>query len=252
MLKYENVSISCGRTPLLKDISFTINDNAITTIIGPNGCGKTTLLQALIGNSTVTSGNIYIDEINYLNLSPKERARLLSYLPQIRSIIPTLTVQTLTEHGRFPYLGFTRKASAADHSAVENAMKMSGVTEYAKQSVNTLSGGMRQRAYIAMQLAQDCRYIIADEPTTYLDIPSQKDVISIYKEQKAMGKTIILVLHDIAQALSISDQIILMNDKKIAAIGSPKELLSQHIIENIFNINIKQFSDGNSNYYVCV
>lgn len=252
MLKYENVSISCGHTPLLKDISFTINDNTITTIIGPNGCGKTTLLQALIGSSTITSGNIFIDDIDYLSLSPKKRARLLSYLPQIRKIIPILTVQALTEHGRFPYLGFARKAGVTDHAAVKNAMEMAGVSKYAKQNVDTLSGGVRQRAYIAMQLAQDCHYIIADEPTTYLDIPSQKDVLAIYKEQKKLGKTVILVLHDIAQALLISDQIIIMKDRKIAAIGSPKELLEQHIIENIFNIEIKQFEDGEDKYYFCV
>lgn len=252
MLKYENVSVSCGHTPLLSNINLTVNDNTITTVIGPNGCGKTTLLRALSGSCTVTSGKIYIDDTDYLSLKPKKRAQLLSYLPQIRGTIPTLSVKTLTEHGRFPYLGFTRKANAEDYRIIENSMNLAGVSDYATQSVDTLSGGIRQRAYISMQLAQDSSYVIADEPTTYLDIPSQKDVISIYRTQKELGKTVILVLHDIAQALSVSDQIIVMKDRKIIAADTPTELLKQHIIEDVFGIQIKEFKDEENTYYLCV
>lgn len=249
MLEFCHVSISCGSVPILNDISVQFKAGEITTVIGPNGCGKTTLLQCLNGSSRVTSGSILLDGADYLAMSVRERARRLSFLPQVRTIIPALPVRTLVEHGRFPHLGFSRRKSPKDTIIVENAMNFAHVSPYAAQYTDTLSGGIRQRAFFAMTRAQDCSYIVLDEPTTYLDLSSQRDFMEMLLQLKQQGRTIILVLHDLGQALRISDTLVVMQDRKIAATASPKECMQQHIIEAVFDVRIKEFSDREGSYY---
>lgn len=250
MLKYENVSLSCDRTLILDNVSVEFPSKSITTVIGPNGSGKTTLLQALNGSTTVNSGKIYIDGQDYMSLAPRNRAQMLSFLPQVRSMLPNIPVKTLVEHGRFPYLGFSRKMSARDREIIDKALELAEIKEYSSQSVDTLSGGVRQRAFLAMQLAQDCDYLVADEPTTYLDLPSQKKILSIYSELRNSGKTVILVLHDLSQALQVSDHIVLVDNQKIVAQGKPSDLIKSGIIEEVFHIKLKQFEDEDGKYIV--
>ncbi|MDE5697126.1 MAG: ABC transporter ATP-binding protein [Lachnospiraceae bacterium] len=249
MLEFCHVNVSCGLVPVLDDISVTFQTGEITTVIGPNGCGKTTLLQCLNGSSKVTSGSIRLDETDYLALPLKDRARRLSFLPQVRTVIPTLPVRTLVEHGRFPHLGFSRKKSQKDVAIVENAMDFAHVSPYAAQYADTLSGGIRQRAFFAMTLAQDCSHIVLDEPTTYLDLNGQREFMEMIQQLKKEGRTVILVLHDLGQALRISDTLVIMQDKQIAATATPEECLQQHIIEDIFDVRIKEFSDDEGRYY---
>lgn len=249
MLEFCHVSVSCGTVPVLNDISAVFQSGEITTVIGPNGCGKTTLLHCLNGSSKVTSGSIRLDGMDYLSLSFKERARRLSFLPQVRTIIPALPVRTLVEHGRFPYLGFARQKSREDIEIIEHSMDFAQVRPYAGQYADTLSGGIRQRAFFAMTLAQNCDYIVLDEPTTYLDLNGQREFMEMILLLKKQGRTIILVLHDLGQALRISDTLVIMQDRKIAATATPKECLRQHIIEDVFDVRIKQFSDAEGQYY---
>lgn len=249
MLEFCHVNISCGLVPVLNDISVTFETGAITTIIGPNGCGKTTLLQCLNGSSKVTSGSIRLDDMDYLAMSFKERARRLSFLPQVRTTIPVLPVRTLVEHGRFPHLGFARRKSRQDIAIVENAMDFAHVSPYAAQYADTLSGGVRQRAFFAMTLAQDCDYIVLDEPTTYLDLNGQREFMEMLLQLKKQGRTIILVLHDLGQALRISDTLVIMQDRKITAAATPEACLQQHMIEKVFDVRVKKFSDDEGCYY---
>lgn len=249
MLEFRKVDIRCNFVPILNQISVCFQKGEITTVIGPNGCGKTTLLQCLNGSSKVTSGTILLDGADYLAMPFKERARRVSFLPQVRTIIPALPVKTLVEHGRFPHLGFARRKSKKDIEIVAHAMDFAQVSPYAAQYADTLSGGIRQRAFFAMTLAQDCDYIVLDEPTTYLDLNGQRAFMEMLAQLKAQGKTVILVLHDIGQALEISDTLVIMQDRKIAATATPQECLRQRIIEEVFDVRLKEFSDEEGHYY---
>ncbi len=250
MLEFCNISASCGTTPILNNISVCFKKGEVTAVIGPNGCGKTTLLQCLNGSSKVTSGAILLEKTDYLAMPPKERARRVSFLPQVRTMIPSLPVKTLVEHGRFPHLGFARKKSETDIAIVNDAMQFTRVDAYAEQYADTLSGGIRQRAFFAMTLAQNCDYIVLDEPATYLDLKGQRELAEMILQLKNQGKTVILVLHDLGQALKISDTVVIMQDRKIAATATPKECMQQHIIEDIFDVRLKEFSDDEGHYYL--
>lgn len=249
MLEFRNVSVSCGRTPILNSVSVSFPKGCITTLIGPNGCGKTTLLQCLNGASMVTSGAIFLDGEDYLQLSLGERARRVSFLPQTRTVIPSIPARMLVEHGRFPYLGFSRKKTEKDVRIVEDAMNFTHTLPFAGQSVDTLSGGIRQRVFFAMTLAQDCEYIVLDEPTTYLDPNGQKEFLDMIRELKAQGKTIVLTLHDLNQALQVSDRLIVMKDRAIVAQDTPSKCLEIRILEKVFDVTCKQFSDQDGTYY---
>ncbi|MBO4907691.1 MAG: ABC transporter ATP-binding protein [Lachnospiraceae bacterium] len=252
MLEFKNITVSKNGITLLEDINLNIETGKLTVLIGPNACGKTTLLQTLNGSSRVADGEILLNGEDYLSLPPKERAKRLSFLPQVHSVIPSIPVKTLVSHGRFPYLGFSRRSGEEDKKIVNDAMIKTGVDEYSSAGVDTLSGGVRQRAFIAMQLAQQSDTIIADEPATYLDQPSRKKITEIYSELRDEGKTVVLVLHELSTALEIADRIIVMKDRKIAAEGTPDQIISSGIITEVFGVGIKRFSDDEGDYLITV
>lgn len=252
MLEFKNVDVSIGKTPILKDISVSFEQGRITSIIGPNGSGKTTLLQTLNGISTVTAGNVTLEGADFLKLPLKERAKRLSFMSQFRDYTPNISVEGLVEHGRFPYMGFSRKPGVKDKEAITDALKYTELVEYRHRLVSDLSGGMRQRAYLAMQLAQDCPYMVMDEPMNYLDYPSQRDMFRLVKELVKRDKTIIMVHHDLNQALKISDQIVIMCDKTVKSTGTPEECLSRGDIQEVFNCRIEKVNVYDSCQYVCL
>jgi iron complex transport system ATP-binding protein len=245
MLEYRNVSLSVSGEEIIKKANVTFKNGKLTAIIGPNGCGKTTLVQALNGVSKVTGGEILLEGQDYLALKPKERARNLSFLPQVHNVIPSISVKTLVSHGRFPYLGFSRSMGSEDRKIVNEAMGKAEVADLSGKGVDTLSGGIRQRAFIAMQLAQNCGFLVADEPTTYLDIPSQRKILDIYSALRDEGKGAILVLHDIAKALEIADEVIVMKDRQIIKTGSPEEIINSGVINEVFGVSVKRLKDEN-------
>ena len=253
MLEFRNVSVSCQHMPILNDISLTFRDGEITTILGPNGCGKTTLVQCLNGASTVTAGQIFLNGQDFLKISPKERAREISLLPQVRTIIPAIPVKMLVEHGRFPYLGFSRRKSKEDTEIVNRAMEFTHISQYADQYVDTLSGGIRQRVFFAMVLAQDCDYIVLDEPTTYLDICYQLEVLELVRRlNRELKLTIVMVLHDINQAAAYSDRIFALKDRRCYAFGETEEVISDQMFRDVFSVEMRTYAAGGDRVYMPV
>ena len=250
MLKFDNLNVSYRHQEILHGITEQIPTGCITTIIGPNGCGKTTLISSITGGSDVTGGRILLDDTDILKLSCKERAKLIAFLPQVRQTIPALPVKTLVEHGRFPHLGYARRKSDEDIRIVNDVMHFTGIEKYKNMYVNTLSGGIRQRVFFAMILAQDCDTIILDEPTTYLDIEGQRIFYQLILDLKKQGKTILLILHDISKALSISDKIIIMNNSEIIFSGLPADCISSHMIEEVFHAECRKLCDEKGTYYL--
>ncbi len=249
MLEYQSVSIGYRGEPVLKEISVRFPARKITAIVGPNGCGKTTLVQCLIGASRLTAGRILLDGKDLSAVSPRERARKIAFLPQMHASLPAISVRLLTEHGRFPYMGFGRKASPEDRRAVEEAMAQAQVRAYADERVDTLSGGVRQRAFLAMLLAQNAPVLVFDEPTTYLDIRGQVEFLSLLRGLRAEGRTILVVLHDLNQAAQIADRVVLMQDRKIAACGSCAECLTEQRIAAVFGVSCRGAGQGGENWY---
>lgn len=249
MLKFDSVSIGYHKVPLIKNLSVEIPAGSITTIVGPNGCGKTTLISVLNKSSQLFNGSITLDGEDIYHMSGHLRAQKIAFLPQIREVIPVLPVHTLVEHGRFPYLGFSRRLTEEDRRLVEDAMEFTHVTDYCNVATDTLSGGIRQRVFFAMTLAQNCDTIILDEPTTFLDLVSQNNFYRMLPILKAQGKTILLVLHDLAKALTISDKLIVMESGAICFQGTPDECVQKNVLNKVFHTSLKTFSDAEGTYY---
>lgn len=248
MFKLKNITSGYEEKKIIKNINLEISPNQITTIIGPNGCGKSTLLKTLANSLTPYDGEIALHKKPLHSYSITEFAQHVAILPQVRNI-PNTTVEALISHGRFPYLGFLRRLKSGDQEIIEQAMSLTGISEKRYQSLYHLSGGERQRVYVAMTLAQDTEVILLDEPTTYLDMNHQYEILELVKKLHQQGKTIVMVLHDLAHALAYSDQIIVMNDGEIVKVGNPSLIIKEQVIEKIFNLSCKTFSQNGKTYY---
>ena len=222
---------------ILKNISVGFEKGRLTSIIGPNGCGKSTLLKTLLGIIPCVDGEVIADGMNVLSSKRKEVARRIAYLSQGKST-PDMTVEQMVLHGRFPHLDYPRRYSARDRQIALDAMKTVGISEYAQYPISSLSGGMRQSAYIAMALAQDTEYIILDEPTTYLDISHQLHLMRTLRELADSGKGIIAVMHDLPIAFTFSDTVVVMNGGKIISQKTPAETCCSDIVKDIFGVRM--------------
>ena len=243
MLEQNRISAGDGKQTVLDGISVDFEKGKLTSIIGVNGCGKSTLLKAILGILSLSSGEIFIDGENLLTISRNEIAKKIAYLSQGKNI-PDMTVEQMVLHGRFPYLSYPRRYSSHDREVAIKAMETVGVAEFAHKPLYSLSGGMRQNAYIAMALAQDTDYILLDEPTTYLDIAHQLELMRILRKLADSGKGIVTVMHNLPIAFDFSDKLTVMSNGKIIAYGAPSEICESHIVEDIFGVKIKQVQKG--------
>ena len=242
MIAIKDLYSGYGDDDILKGVSLNILNNKLTVIAGPNGCGKSTLLKTISGIIKKTSGSIFIDNVDLSNISPLDRANRIAYLSQNRSV-PDIAVKNLVLHGRFPYLSYPRRYRAEDREAVDMALERMGIESLRDTMVSELSGGERQKVYIAMALAQGSDYLLLDEPTTFLDISHQFQLLDLAKELCSENKSVVMVLHNLESALSIADSFILMDKGKLLFEGSVDDVYSSKLIDKVFNVEIKKESD---------
>lgn len=242
MIAIKDLYSGYGDDDILKGVSLNILNNKLTVIAGPNGCGKSTLLKTISGIIKKTSGSIFIDDIDLSNISPLDRAKRIAYLSQNRSV-PDIAVKNLVLHGRFPYLSYPRRYRAEDREAVDIALERMGIEGLRDKMVSELSGGERQKVYIAMALAQGSDYLLLDEPTTFLDISHQFQLLDLAKELCSENKSVVMVLHNLESALSIADSFILLDKGRLLFEGSVDDVYSSKLIDKVFNVEIKKESD---------
>lgn len=238
MLSTRGLTIKINNKIILNDINLDFKSGKRTAIIGPNGCGKSTLLKAISGLSRNYKGDIFLDSQNIKNWSRKKIAKKMAILPQGATTPNDLTVKELVSYGRFPYRSlFKSSDNQNDKDIIENAMAKTKVDKFASRLVSTLSGGERQRTWIAMALAQQPQILLLDEPTTYLDIAHQLEVMQIVTElNKKENMTIIMVLHDINHARMYADDIVIIKDKQVFAQGNPQDTLNPDNLANVFGV----------------
>lgn len=243
MIKLDNINAGYNKVAIIKNINIAFEEGSITSIVGKNGCGKTTLLKTAANLLEPFSGEITISGKNISSIPNKELAKKISFLPQLRTV-PNITVFNLVMHGRYPYLGFSRTPQKEDREIVDKAIENMGLHEYKNKNIQELSGGQRQKVYIAMVLAQDTDIIFLDEPTTYLDVNHQLEILEIVKRLKGMGKTVVMVLHDLNNALSYSDKICLMESGEVVIYDTPQAVFESKEIDRIFKVSSEQVSIG--------
>ena len=244
-LKVENLNVSIAQQPILQDLSLDFAAGRRTAIVGPNGAGKSTLLRAVAGLNHDYTGSICLDGQEIRQLARQHMARKLAILPQGAAAPPDTTVGQLVDYGRFPYRSWFRTSDAkADREAVTWAMQVTKVTQFRDRQVQSLSGGERQRAFLAMALAQQPETLLLDEPTTYLDIAHQLEVMKIVTTiNETYGMTVIMVLHDINHALQYADEIAVLKDKHIVAQGAPETVLTVEMLAKVFGVRADIFTN---------
>lgn len=235
MIRMQRVAFSYDGSPFIHDLSCEMADGRITGLIGPNGSGKSTCLKLCAGLIRPQGGEIIVGNAPVSGRSVREFARVLAFLPQSRPV-PMITVRSLTENGRFPYLGLGRRLSPADHAAVDSALQMTGMTALSQRELRTLSGGERQKAYLAMLIAQGAQHLLLDEPTTYLDINRQLELMDILRALRDAGRCVVMVLHDIDLAVEVCDHIILMHRGGVAHSGAAAELFGSGALERTYGV----------------
>lgn len=248
-MEVRNLSFAYGKQPVLRDVSLMIPRGKVTTIMGANGCGKSTLFALMTKNLTPGRGKIFLRGKNIANLNLKDYAREVSIVQQYNTAADDITVERLVAFGRTPYLRLMQEKTDEDERAVEWAMEVTNVAEFRDREIARLSGGQRQRVWIAMALAQSTKILFLDEPTTYLDIRYQIEILQLVRKlNREYGMTIVMVLHDINQAIFYSDEVIGLADGKVAVAGSPQEVITQESIQKLFGISLEVTRFGGSKH----
>lgn len=242
-IEVAHLCVSIAGKNILQDLTISFAEGKRTVIIGPNGVGKSTLLRTLAGIQRPAAGRVLLDGEEIRKFSRKKLARRLAILPQGMTAPPDTTVQQLVAHGRFPYRSIWGAGDAkADREAVAWAVEATHLGGYLKRQVATLSGGERQRAFLAMALAQQPSILLLDEPTTYLDIAHQLEVMKIITEVNArQSMTVIMVLHDINHALQYADELVILKDHRLYGQGRPQELMTVKTLAEVFGVKADIF-----------
>ncbi len=249
----ENLNISYGNLDIVKDLNLDIPKGKITTIIGSNGCGKSTILKTIARIIQPKSGDIFVNNINIKDQSPKELAKAVAVLPQSPQAPSGLTVEELIAYGRFPHQKGFGKMRKEDNDIVTWALQSTGIEEFRDRPIEALSGGQRQRAWIAMALAQQTDILILDEPTTYLDLAHQLEILKLLEElNRKQGTTIVMVIHELNNAARFADHMIGVKKGKVICQGSAEEVMTKENLKELFNIDAEIVQDPRNNKPVCL
>jgi len=240
----KKLEVKYGDKLILKGADFKAEDGQVVTIIGPNGSGKTTLIKALSRYIKAHSGSIYLRGRDIYSISTKEIAREMAILPQVKHVSADITIEALVAYGRYPHLRFGQRMGRKDRKIVDWAIEKTGLRELRGRYIGQLSGGESQRAWIAMALAQKPKILVLDEPTTYLDISFQLEVLELVRELNlSLGITVIMVLHDLNQAARYSDRIYVLKDGDIRQFGSPHKIIREKMLKDVFRIKSHIYQD---------
>lgn len=252
-LHTDQLHIGYGEKLIVKDMSIEIPDKQITTIIGSNGCGKSTLLKALTRIIRFQGGSIILDGKSITKEDTKKLAKKMAILPQNPESAGGLTVGELVSYGRFPYQSGFGRLSKRDMEVIDWALETTGTADYKYMPVDSLSGGQRQRVWIAMAIAQETEMIFLDEPTTYLDMAHQLEVLELLQRlNEEQGRTIVMVLHDINQAARFADHIIALKQGSIIKAGNCEEVVTNEVLQQVFNIDAVIGRDPRTNKPMCM
>ena len=253
MLHAHNLTLAYDKHTVIRDLSLEIAEGKITALIGTNGCGKSTLLKALARQLKPARGKVTLDGKDAFRYPNKAFAKQLAMLAQSPNVPEGISVHQLVRYGRYPHQRLTAGWQPEDDAAVAEAMQLTQTDMLAEQSVNMLSGGQRQRVWIAMALAQDTPYLLLDEPTTYLDLAYQIEVLELLGRLNCeTGKTIVMVLHDLNLACRYADEIVALRDGGIYLQGPPAEVMTEDTVKTVFGLNNKIITDPIYGTPMCV
>lgn len=235
MLEFKNISVTKNKKEILKDVSFSVKPHTVTAVIGKNGSGKSTLLSCLTGESRYT-GAIHFSDSDISLMSKRQRAATVAFLQQNLPVVP-ITVENLVAMGRTPYIDIGKHLTEKDKVQIEKAIVSVGIENIRHKKLSEISGGEKQKAYIAMVLAQNTRVVALDEPTTYMDVKYEKEFLSLLRELKEKHKkTLLVVMHDLSRATEIADYIMILNEGSVAFSGEKAEAIQSGKIESTFGV----------------
>ena len=237
VLDAQAISVRLGKTPVLNEVTLSIPRGTVTAIIGPNGSGKSTLLRALARLLKPEIGSVLLDGAAIARMSPGQVARHIATLPQSPGPVPGMTVQELVEQGRYPHTGPLRMRTDRDYAAVERALDLTSTSRFRHRLLDSLSGGERQRVWIALALAQEPCILLLDEPTTFLDINHQIQVLNLIQElNREHGLTVIMVLHDLNQASQRAERLVVLHRGRIVEDGPPRAVIREEMLASVFDV----------------
>ena len=237
MIELKNLAVGYGNDQILTQVDLTFRHGEVTALVGVNGSGKSTLIRTVAGLQPSLKGEILLNRGPLDRIPPKERAKQMSYLAQFRAV-PNITVERMVLHGRFPHLSYPRTYRKEDMEQVHLAMERAGITELARRQLNTLSGGQRQRVYLAMALAQNTPYLFFDEPTTYLDVSHQLELMDTARELAEEGRGVVLAIHDLCLALRGADRIVVLDKGRICMDAAPEDVWQSGVLPRIFGVRL--------------
>ena len=237
MIQIKNLSAGYGGKDVVNHVTMSFEPGKVTVLLGPNGSGKSTVLKAALGLIPITNGEIFYDDKELRHMKRKEIAKKAAFLTQSRNL-SSIQALRMVLHGRFPYLSYPRRYQASDYEIARKAMDVTGCREYENENISELSGGQRQSVYFAMALAQNTETIFMDEPTTYLDIRHQMQMMEIARSLAEQGKAVVLVLHDLRMALQEADKIALMKEGELLDVGSPEKLYESGLLDQVFGVKV--------------